>query len=363
MMKKFWFTTAIWAMTAAMFCACDDEEVTNTPPPSPSTPGTTQMRGAYVVNNGDWGANNGSIQFYYTDKDSISNDLYLQANGKNIGDAQDLCIYGSKLYVTCTTSSKLEILDYQGKIIKTIPLSNEAGQPLEPRYLAAADGKVYFSAYDGTVSRLDTLSLEVEEAVTVGDHPEAMTIAGNKLYVNISGYGTGNQLAVVDLASFTCEDPVEVLLNPYTQALTAEGKVYFVSNGNYSSPSTPEADRILNTLQCLDPATGEVDELCPATTIAYYQGKLYCVYAEYYWEESRDIFTYDLATGTTHSLIDPDQIPNPAQIDVDPANGDIYICSPDYGGVPGTVYVFNNDGTPKSTFTAGYSVAGMCFLE
>ena len=29
MMKKFWFTTAIWAMTAAMFCACDDEEVTN----------------------------------------------------------------------------------------------------------------------------------------------------------------------------------------------------------------------------------------------------------------------------------------------------------------------------------------------
>ena len=362
-MKKYWLMTALWATAAAVCCSCDDD---NDPVVSPSGGSTDVIsdRGAYVVNNGNWNANNGSIQFYYSDKDSISDDLYRQANGNGIGDAQDLCIYGSKLYVTCTTSAKLEVLDLQGEIIQTIPLTNSSGQPVQPRYLAADGGKVYFSAYDGTVSRLDTLSLEVEASVEVGSYPEAIAITDNKLYANISGYGVGNEVAVVDLASFTRTDLVEVLLNPYDQMLAAGGKIYFVSVGNYSSPSTPEEDRILSTLQCLDPATNEVPEqLCQASAISYYDNKIYCIYAEYNWPDNQDIFVYDLATGEQQSLIDPDLIPNPTAIDVDPESGDIYIASPDYTGVPGTVYVFNNDGTPKTSFTAGYAVAGMRFFS
>lgn len=368
MKKKYWLMTAFWAMAAVLCCSCDDDDPVTTDPDDSGETVTGSVvaapgKGAYVVNNGNWNANNGSIQFYYSEKDSISADLYQQANGKGIGDAQDLCIYGSKLYVTCSTSAKIEVLDLQGGIIETIPLANESGQSVQPRYLAADGGKVYFSSYDGTVSRLDTLSLEVEASVEVGAYPEAIAITGNKLYANISGYGTGNQVAVVDLDSFTCTDLVEVVLDPYNQMLAAGGKIYFVSVGNYSSPSTPEEERILSTLQCLDPATNEVAELCQASVISYYDNKIYCIYAEFYWPDNQDIFTYDLATGEMQSIIAPSLIDNPTEIDVDPESGDIYISSPDYSGVPGTVYVFNNDGTLKTTFTAGYSVAGVRFFS
>ena len=77
--------------------------------------------------------------------------------------------------------------------------------------MAACEGKVYFTAYDGTVSRIDTTSMAIDGklnlidagAQTGYDHPEAITSANGKLYVNISGYSKGKWLAVVDAASFT----------------------------------------------------------------------------------------------------------------------------------------------------------------
>lgn len=357
-MKKHWFKAVLFVMASVTWLAsCDENDSI------PEPPVEVKSVGAYFVNNGNWKQNNGSIQFYDYETGNVSGDLYKMANGKGIGDAQDLCIYGSKLYVACSTSSKIEVLTFDGKIIKTLNMVNDADQPMQPRYLEAAEGCVYFTSYDGTVSRLDTLSLEVDKSVEVGPYPEALSYVGGKLYVNISNYSTGNQVAVVDLSTFTKEKDIEVLLNPYNQSLVADGKIYFVSCGTYDNPDIPVEERILQTLQCLDPATGEVKKLCQASTIAYYNQKMYCIYADYYTPEKTDIFVYDLKTGTQQSIISIADIANPTQIDVDPSNGDIYISSPDYTGAPSTVYVFNNDGTPKKTLEAGISVAGVRFLQ
>lgn len=357
-MKKYWFKTALFMMaTATAMVACDNDD------PTRELPVDVKSVGAYFVNNGNWNQNNGSIQFYDYETGLVSADLYQAANGKGIGDVQDLCIHGSKLYVACSTSSKIEVLTLEGKIIKTLSLTNEAGQPLQPRYLEADGGKVYFTSYDGTVSRLDTLSLEVDASVEVGPYPEALSCTGGKLYVNISNYSAGKQVAVVNLSTFTKEKDIEVLLNPYNQSLVAGGKVYFVSCGTYDNPAIPAEERVLQTLQSIDPATGEVKSLCQASTIAYYNEKMYCIYADFYTPDKNDIFVYDLKTGEKQSIISPEDIPNPTQIDVDPSNGDIYIASPDYTGAPSTVYVFKNDGTPKTTLEAGISVAGVRFLQ
>lgn len=354
-MKKHWFETALLVMAAATWTAsCDNDD----PVENENRPIEVKSVGAYFINNGNWNQNNGSIQFYDYETGMVSGDLYKTANGKGIGDVQDLCIYGSKLYVSCSTSSKIEVLNMEGKIIKTLNMEN-----VQPRYLEAAEGKVCFTAYDGNVYRLDTLSLEVDKHVAVGDHPEALAYAAGKLYVNISGYGTGNQVAVVDLATFNKEKDIEVLLNPYNQSLEADGKVYFVSCGTYDNPAIPEEERVLQTLQSIDPATGTVRSLCQASTIACYKQKMYCIYADFYTPEKNDIFVYDLKTGARTSLIPVSNIENPTQIDVDPTNGDIYISSPDYSGAPSSVYVFNNNGTQKEILTAGNAVGGVRFLQ
>ncbi|MDY5237608.1 DUF5074 domain-containing protein [Bacteroides helcogenes] len=359
-MKKSLIEACLLAVLVGTFAACDDSN-------EPQQPAVVEVKsvGAYFVNNGKWGANNGSIQFYDYETGAVSEDLYRLANGKGIGDTQDLCVYGSKLYVTCTTSSKLEVLDLKGRIIKTIPLTTASAQPMKPRYMTATGGKVYFTSYDGTVSKLDTLSLAVEGSVAVGPYPEALTSANNKLYINISNYGKGSQVAVVDLVTFTKSKDIEVLLNPYNQSLTVGGKVYFVSCGTYDNPDIPAENRILQTLQCIDSATDKVTNICQASFISYYDNKMYCIYADYYTPDKQAIFTYDLNTGekTSLSSVNISAIQNPAEINVDPSNGDIYISSPDYTGAPGSVYVFDKNGVSKKTLEAGYYVAGVRFLQ
>ena len=164
MKLKFIYLTAAMPLIAAM-TSCNNDE----PKIDDETEKPVITTGAYIINTGNWGANDGSIQWYDINKGIVSSDIYAASNGKGIGDLQDLCVYGSKLYAVSSTSSKIEILDKEGKIIKSMPLTTSDNKPLQPRYATAGDGYVFFTAYDGTVSKLDTLSQEIVSSVNVGD--------------------------------------------------------------------------------------------------------------------------------------------------------------------------------------------------
>ena len=119
-MKKHWFKAVLFVMASVTWLvSCDENDSI------PEPPVEVKSVGAYFINNGNWNQNNGSIQFYDYETGSVSGDLYKVANGKGIGDVQDLCIYGSKLYVACSTSSKIEVLTFDGKIIKTLRSENK----------------------------------------------------------------------------------------------------------------------------------------------------------------------------------------------------------------------------------------------
>lgn len=64
-----------------------------------------------------------------------------------------------------------------------------AGNLFNREYMTAATGNIYFTAYDGTVSQIDTTSLSITQKIEVGgSHPEALTSANGKLYINLSNY-------------------------------------------------------------------------------------------------------------------------------------------------------------------------------
>ena len=324
------------------------------------------------MNTGNWGGNDASIQYLDFQTGKLSEDLYAAANGEGLGDlGQDLCVYGSKIYVTVSGSSKVVIMDRKCKVLKSIPVATEDGTPVEPRYMAACEGKVYFTAYDGTVSRIDTTSMAIDGklnlidagAQTGYDHPESITSANGKLYVNISGYSKGKWLAVVDAASFTKLKDIEVMLNPYTQCITAEdGYVYFVSNGNYAgSPSLTPDQYIYGTMQRLDPETDQVEQVCRATYIANAGEKMYILYSEYYMPEVARAYVRDLKTGDEQEFMDMADLQSANGLAVDPASGDVYVFDVPYGAAS-DVHVYGADGTYKRTFEAGMSTSKMVFV-
>ena len=359
-MRKMWYKPALAALVLGLCVACNEEEEgTVVVPPVPTT------SGLYVLNTGNWGGNDASIQYFDLESLSIGGDLFAAANGFGLGDlGQDLCLYGSKLYATVSGSSKLEVMDRNCKVIQTIPVKAEDGMtPAEPRYMTACDGCVYFTAYDGTVSRLDTATLEITGKVAVGDHPEALTNANGKLYVNISGYGSGTTVAVVDVASFTKTKDIAVKLNPYTQCFTGDdGYVYTVSNGNYAgSPGMSEDQYVYGTLQRIDPVTDTVEDVCRASFVANHGSKMYVLYSEYYLPETKRAFVRDLNTGEEADFIDLDEFSSPNAIGVDPSTGDVYVADTPYG-VSSTVRVYDAEGSLKNTFEAGYSTSKFVFV-
>lgn len=362
-MQMKWLKALLCVVVLGTFTACSDDDNNNfSVDPDP----LTLSPGAYILNTGGWGANNASLQYYNFVNYSISSDIFARENKYAMGDlAQDMVEYGSKIYVTLNNSAKVEVLDRTGKVIQTIHPTNAAGEAVKPCYLEAYAGAVYFTNYGGLISRIDTTSLTVTGSVAVGVYPEGLTAANGKLYANISGYGDSTKVAVVDVASFTKIKDLNVVLNPYTQSLTADdGYVYFVSSGNYpGKPGLSEAQYIYSTLQRIDPSTDVVTPVTNASYIANRGTKMYCIYSESNLPARYSIFELDLVTGVKKELTEiMNKVPSASTIDVNPLNGDIYVANLSYSA-PNVMYVFSSDGTFKTSFQCGYYTAGAFFAK
>ncbi len=327
-------------------------------------PVTDSFDGAFILNRGNKDANNASIGYYdFTTNALLYENIYPEANGgSDLGDsAEELLIYGSKLYVTVYGSNRIVVLDTRGKLIKSLEPTDEQGVPVDPRCMTADDGKVYVSYFSNhAVAVLDTVSLEIQNKVSVGRFPEKLAIANNKIYVANSGGldypNYGETVSVIDIPSFKVEDEIEVLVNPNKIIPNSQGDVYVISWGDWGA--------IKNTLQKIDGATGEVTVLGNATEASLVNGKLYTLFAQYGEPEYKYV-QYDALTGNVleERFIDNTSISNPFVIDVDPSTGKIFICNYDYVSTS-TMYIFNSNGTFEKTFeTGGYYTGGTYFYN
>lgn len=203
------------------------------------------LQGFYLVNEGNMGMNKASLDYMDFTTGVYRRNTYNQINPGQInglGDvANDIKIYGSKLYVVVNGSNKVEVMDFKtGKRMKQINVMN-------PRYITFNGGKAYVSAYlgqigvpdapNGVVLQIDTNSLTEEKRIEVGRQPEEMAVVGQKLYVaNSGGYTPLNydtRVSVIDLNSFTVIKNIEVAINLHRVKADRYGDVYVTSRGNY----------------------------------------------------------------------------------------------------------------------------------
>ena len=319
------------AMLAALFVAC-----------SPGNGGYEDGVGEgidgvyYVLNSGDWKSNNSSLTRY---GGSVTQFCFESINGRGLGNtANDIIVYGSKMYIAVAGESTIEVADTDAKSIRQIKCD------AQPRYLAASGGKVYVSYYDGRVARLDTATLDVEAKVKVGRNPEQLAVVGSRLYVANSGgmdynteLGYDKTVSVVDLQTFTELKKIDVVLNP-SVVVAAENGVYVASYGNYSD--------IPSTLQYIDADDNvTVVEKCNnMTEICMNGGVLYGFFSQYdeNWVPAVTYMSYNPLSGSVDSpWIKESELPAPYKV----CSAGNYICvtSSDYMN-DGDVYFYDADG-------------------
>jgi hypothetical protein len=350
--------SAYCLLSVCCFTACEEDDPIDTPDIIVPT------SGVFILNQGKMGVNNAGISYYDFNTGITTSDIM---NGELGDTAQDILIYGNKIYVSVTESSVIRVLSLDSlQKLKQIEV-NDNGVSRKPNYLIPYMGKVYATTSvansDGNVIRIDTVSLTIDAVAKVGPKPEGIAIVNGKLYVaNTNGDlfpDFDKTLSVVDIATFKEESKIEVGLNPGRLYADDYGDIYLSYRGNYGD--------IPGGFQKLDTKTKAVTDInIPANqdfTILndtlYYFGVTYnenfstnCFFGRY------DVKTEKAIEGNLIS--DGTSIATAYALGVDPYNKDIYIADTDYS-TPSNIYIFGRDGKKKGNFEAGINAYKFAF--
>lgn len=368
MLKQLKFA-AIALLVAVGFTACSEDEPTPAPAP------LRGEAGMYVINQGNSFGNVAGALDFIAQNGTKTDSVFFKANGQLIGDnPQKPIIYGSKMYVPVFASNLVWVLDAN---TATVIASVQTNQP---EAVCASNGHVYISNFDGFVTRIDTTTYTKSAPLAVGPNPYGMAAANGKVYVACSdAYGNGyanSAIAVIDEATFSKVKSItnEGITDPWEMAADNSGNVYV------TTPYTA------NKVWKID-ANDNVSALCDGTYIATNtqnrtsratgkQDLLYVIHAVTDWNAKPATTTisssvYNAATGAQLSnnfLQTPANTTEytfaPICMDVNPANGDIYVCS-DNGSngyaKPGYINVYTSNGAFSKRIATGIHPYGVIF--
>lgn len=322
----------------------------NRPGPEPTPIPDSFADGIYVLNEGVFQMNNSTLSYYNFQTGEVSSDLFLQQNGRGLGDTgNDLQRYGEKLYCVVNNSNTIEVMNSDGTSIKTLFLTGK-----QPRYIAFYKSKAYVTCFDGDVVRIDTATLEVEGSVHSGPNPEGICACRDKLYVSNSGGlnnpNYGHTVSVIDPTSFSVIKEIEVGINPGIIQCDEQNRyIYLVTRGNYG-------DIPYNFVK-IDAQTDEVVKTYDMAVLNF------CIHSHYAYIYHYDFFGHsswikvlDLNSDeivTDNFISDGTTIETPYSICVNPINGDVFISDAKNFTVSGKIFWFDSDGKLKKSFDTG----------
>ena len=344
-------------------------------------PGETNIRGFYLVNEGNMGSNKCSLDYmdYFTGL--YARNFYAERNPnvvKELGDVgNDIGIYGSKLYVVVNCSHKVEVLDSRTGI--------RLGQVNIPncRYVRFYRGKAYVSSYvgpvlidpdapKGAVYEVDTASLAVTRKVSVGYQPEEMEIVDDYMYVaNSGGYRVpnyDNTVSVIQMIDFKQVQQISVGINLHRLRKDRYNKLWVTSRGDYQSrPSrmyVMEKRKGYNQMVVTDTLPFGVSNM------AILGDSLYFYSTEWNNYTQSNTITYGIVDIRTKKLVSDNfitdgtekEITIPYGIAIHPETGDILVTDAKNYVSSGTLYCFDRNGRKKWSVRTGDIPAHIVFL-
>jgi YVTN family beta-propeller protein len=304
----------------------------------------------YILSEGLFNMNNSTLARYDLTLQTLVPDFFLATNKRGLGDtANDMGMYGSKIYVVVNVSSQVEVLDAAtGKSLKRIAMFDAKGVAREPRFVDFYNGKAYVCSFDGSVTKIDTASLQIEATVQCGKNPDGICVVNNKLYVSNSGGlnfpNYDNTVSVVDLTTFTELKKITVGVNPGKILADNEGDVYVVSRGDYGANPTK-----LQRINSFNDELVESFNDIQALNFSIRNDTAY-IYSFDYITQTSQIKVFDCISEKLISenfITDDTKLTTPFGIDINPANGDIYITDSKSYTVWGDVLCFDKTGKLK----------------
>lgn len=343
------------ASLTVLFFSCK-KEVEN---PETTQPEVNYLSGRFVVNEGRYNENDASIS-YISESGELTNDLYLQQNGVELGDIlQSFTVIGSNGYAVVNNSQKVEVIDLNNfKRTATI-----AGTSY-PRYLVdGGNGKAYLSngSMAGEILVINLSDNTIESSISVGNGPEKMLVSGGFLYVcNNGGWLTDNKVTVIDMSDNSIVSDIVVGDRPIDAVADALGNIWVLCSGETFYEGSAITGHTNSMIYKISSSSFSVTaseqigvngdhpmnlEVSPDGNKIYY--------------ENNGIFSVDLLAGDFPGIeiVEDDK----GSLNVDPATGEIWSASVANYTTPSTLNRYNTAGVLIGTFNVGIGTNAVVF--
>lgn len=363
---------SLFIIQYSLFSSCRND-VMVVPMENIDTGGKTvrsEIVGMYVLNEGNMGSNKATLDYLDLSAQDATvhyyRNIYSERNPSTVmalGDVGNDCqIYGQRLWLVINCSNKVEVARAQDAIrIGKVDVPN-------CRYVTFKDEYAYVSSYVGTeyggsssplgsVYKIDTLSLQKVDSVSVGYQPEEMAIIGNRLYVansggyqGMTGQGYESTVSIVDLNTMQETGRIEVAPNLHRLKADHLGQLWVTARGNYINEASsiywlePDGHGGMRLGGCLDQA---VSDLSIVGDSLYFYGSQ--------WSEltMKNTVTYGIINVRTHQIVSrslsdsPEigKIRMPYGIIVNPIHRDFYLMDAKNYVSSGELLHFLPDGT------------------
>lgn len=227
------------------------------------SPFSGAARKLFVLNEGQMGSNNASLDFLRFPYGIYISDAFAKMNpsvGAGLGDVgNDIAVIGEELWMVVNNSGIVEVVsvfDETEVAAISVPTPRNIAFDDKYAYVTSWAGAFATGAYDeygnysitdsfntkGQVYRINLKTKQVEGSVEVGYQPEGIEYYGGKLYVANSGgissqlpptYSYDSTVSIIDAASFKVSSTVDVQINLKDVYSDGAGNIYVTTLGNF----------------------------------------------------------------------------------------------------------------------------------
>ncbi len=316
--------------------------------------------GIYIVNEGSFGNNNGSISFFDPAKKTIYNGIFEAANGRPLGDiVQSFAVVSDTLgYIVVNNSSKVEIVGLRNFKARTEPVPI-----IYPRYfMQVNDEKGYLTAgsLQGRVYVFNLGSGQKTDSIEVGYGPETMLLKDDLAYIaNSGGWGSDSTISVINTLTDHVVDTIKVGLVPMDMAFDIDDNIWVYCKG-YTNYNDIETDA---RLQKINRATNQIIwQTVVGKALDYSATPAKCA-------GSKDgAFIYYLRPDGVYEINTSDPVKNNSPLisgsfyglEVNPADGNIYVFESSFTG-NGIMKIFDDSGKQLAEGVVGIGPNGAAF--
>jgi hypothetical protein len=259
MRNKIFKTLIAIAIVGMMNVSCKRE-------PEPIPPRGDYDGGYVVLNEGQFMHDNASVSFVSEDLSEIEDSVFYKVNNELLGDvAQSAFTTDEKFYFVINNSDKIVVadrweMDKKG-IITSYIKSPRYMIRVSDRFAVVSNWGVVFDqnwqdVHDDYLAWVDLENDVVTDTLHVATGPEKMLFHGGKLYVSVPGVSaSNNKVLVIDPAART--QIGEITVGDRPQAIVeADDKVWVICSGNAAWTGNETAGKLVK----INPATDTVEQ-------------------------------------------------------------------------------------------------------